>query len=1007
MQDDTTQTTDASLSECGNERFERNHYFHGKLMTARDMQAEQAYNVGQRRAQARNVGGSGVAWGLKAEITGEGDESIRVFVHEGYGVDACGRPIVMPDTYDDVITDGSKVDAPALSVYLEYDACLKESVPVDGGETACEDECAYNRVLEVYDVHVKAHDPDPTTVGKPIEPVTFPDWNDLDSVSDSDRSLPGEYDPVYATIASSYWDEVGAPGGAEAAADGLYLGTFATDDNGNWQREPAPPTQYLYTNDMLYAGLARHTADFGNPHETSLRTVTRESASETGLQVRDDGSDNPQVVVSSTDETVEVTHTPDAQQIDLSVQRYVEEVVAERIEPLERYAVERALKYKALVFDRAAERFDGEAGGTAGDIASLAREAVDTRLASTGGADGDGMIELGGGGDQSIHAEDYVALLTEFLDLEEEFRTQVDGQVTEASYQRLSNAIGRLKAALEPADPSTLDIGAAEDDVADAVEWLAELEEEPEPEPADATFTDGGQFEEHRGDIAEITVELENTRSATLTVGSAEGDYQSTVDIQSGGGRSVTVQMNTFLAGRGASEESRAFGTANPADSASATLQSAEHSGMLTARTYEVSLAVEGEEAAVGTLELLERGTEGLQVSRSPAGSYDSLTSPAAIRSARSAGDIDDGDVESGDVVVAEIGSTGIYGAIAAASGDATVVDGRAIEGLEHRELMWIDIVQAGARTSAGKRLRFWQSVERGAARALADPAAERVYLVIDTAQAVVIQPDGNRASLGPGETYTVEFNLGAGSPLSSDAEQVSDDFSMAGRRLVEVPDVEGDSYTAASMKASEQQLSLDPTYKQIQSANTLSVASYDYIDQQDRDPGTEVPAGTEIGVEVWTSRPVADIEGIDPQILDQLANMDIEYVHELEETDTAQLTNNIAGVGTQTATNLKNEATDYRIADELAVREGTNFQDSLQVSSTFRESGQTDVTNLDDGTIQTMLTNAVQDPNSSLTAADAGTFFEGSQTFNYTIEDLQNNLNLTGGSSNDFITDL
>lgn len=1010
MQDDTTDSTDASLSECGHERFERNHYFHGKLMTARDMQAEQAYNVGQRRAQARNVGGSGVAWGLKAEIENDGEDAIRVYVHEGYGVDECGRPIVVPKPYDNTIT-GSKADGPTLSVYLKYDSCLKESVPVDGGQTACEDECAYNRVLEVYDVEVRPGLPDKETVGKPVEPVEFPGWNDLGSVSDKDRSLPGEYDEVYSTIASSYWEETQDTVGAETEESSLYLGSFETDDNGNWGPTDEVPTQYLYTNDMLYAGIARHTADFGNPHETSLRTVSRDSEYETGLQVRDDGSANPQVVMSSTDETVDVIHTPGEQRIDLSVKAHVDKIVDKRIEPLERYAVERALKYKALVFERAAERFDGQAGGIADDVATLAREAVDTRLvtASHSTEGEEPKIHLEGGDGDGIDAEDYAALLREFLDLEERFRNQVDDQVTDASYQRLSNAIGGLKSTLEPSDPSTLEIGAAEDDVADAVEWLEELEEEPEPEPepADAQFaTDGGSFEEHRGDIAEISVELENTRSATLTVGTPETEYQSTVEIQSGGGGAVTVLMNTYLAGRNAGEENRAFGTADPADSATARLDTdvegiEQRETMLSEDTYSLSLSVDGEDTDEGTLSLEARSTDDLTVRRGSPNAYNALTTTSEIESAVSRGALDDGDVERGDTVAAEIEVTGVYGAIAAASGSATAVDANAIKRLDKEGLLELDVTQSRGINTFKKHLELWRSVDGGAARLLADPAENRIYLVFNTGRAVFVQENGERARPGPGEGYEVQFGVVGNTLLAAEAEDVSDAFNMAGRQQVEVPDVEGDPYQVATSKAENKQLSLDPTYRQIQSTTTLDRYNYDTINTQEPEAGTTVDAGSEIQVEVWTSRPITVIPELQPEQIEELHNQGIEYVHQLEEVDTSVLTNRISGVGDQTAGRLKDVATDYRIANDLAIREGTTFQDALNVSPTFRESGLTDVMKLDDETIQSEITTAVHNPEMTEVTA------EGADTFTSRSDNIALNLEESGTDVTDtFVTE-
>ena len=71
--------------------FSRNHYFNGKLLTAKDFQAEQDYHIGKRRLLNRCLYGSRIVCGLTVVIDGR-----FVVIDRGIALDCCGREIFVP-----------------------------------------------------------------------------------------------------------------------------------------------------------------------------------------------------------------------------------------------------------------------------------------------------------------------------------------------------------------------------------------------------------------------------------------------------------------------------------------------------------------------------------------------------------------------------------------------------------------------------------------------------------------------------------------------------------------------------------------------------------------------------------------------------------------------------------------------------------------------------------------------------------------------------------------------
>jgi hypothetical protein len=83
--------------ECGHIATERNRYFTGKYMAARDFQDEQSYFLSRHRLHNRLLHGWGIVCGLKVTPHPNPDCARRwVVVHPGIALDCCGRELILP-----------------------------------------------------------------------------------------------------------------------------------------------------------------------------------------------------------------------------------------------------------------------------------------------------------------------------------------------------------------------------------------------------------------------------------------------------------------------------------------------------------------------------------------------------------------------------------------------------------------------------------------------------------------------------------------------------------------------------------------------------------------------------------------------------------------------------------------------------------------------------------------------------------------------------------------------
>lgn len=131
--------------------FERNNYFYGKLLTARDFQGEQEYLNGKRRFINRTLHGTGIVCGLG--VLKPDDASI--VLQSGFALDAGGREVVVPETQViklATIEGYQELQSSCAYLGIEYQESQREPVysVMGRAEDGEEESRQYNVIKESY-----------------------------------------------------------------------------------------------------------------------------------------------------------------------------------------------------------------------------------------------------------------------------------------------------------------------------------------------------------------------------------------------------------------------------------------------------------------------------------------------------------------------------------------------------------------------------------------------------------------------------------------------------------------------------------------------------------------------------------------------------------------------------------------------------------------------------------------------------------------------------------------
>jgi hypothetical protein len=678
-----------SIDDCELHRSERNRYFHGKLMSARDMQAEQRYNRGLFTRHASQVTGQGVVSGLEISLeeADDADDAFAVELQPGYAVDCCGRPVVVPNETTVTVEPNDDLDGGPAWVSLAYEECVRETVPVPNSEDACEQECEYNRILEVFDIRVELPDPD-RSPSKPVPPIEFPSKDDVedDETAALDR-ISREYESQDVPV-----------GCQDGEGHTVFLGQY-TKRGGDWERDDREQARSrVYTNDMLYAGLTRHTADFGNPHQVSLRTEAESGGALLGNE--DDETDQPDVTLSSSDDTLTIDVSEADQRIDLKMGEAIDRLIQHRLDPVEAYVVDRVFKYTHRTFTRylAAPEDDFRPYTYGNMTESLAEQIADRDegdlvqkiLDATKGV----LAQASPAEHLRENPDELVGIQSDQASLVEE----IEDLVTASSYDRLEDASDALETAvdgIEAGDGTTMaDVAAAQNALCQAVVLL----EPDQVDEASASFSDS-VYRVERGDPVEFTVEVDGgPDTVEVVVGDeAEMGYETLLEVEPGGAEQFTITMNTFLAGNASNEafdlgydrspdnetSGGVWAIDSPDDEASirrADFRTDELNTVIDAGDYELTVQIGESEEGVAVILVDERATvehtvwtapHAEELVDTPGGAEidaEAFVEDHEMTDSRTVA-VADGEREQeprGDWVVHEVDVTGVFGAIAA-----------------------------------------------------------------------------------------------------------------------------------------------------------------------------------------------------------------------------------------------------------------------------------------------------------------------------------------------------
>lgn len=307
-------------------KFQKNRFFKGKLMTPRDMEAEQTYHAERLHTINRFLNGKGIVHGIDVNSVTESDEGLEVTLTPGLALDGSGRPIVV----EQVTTKSIPLPADdEIYLFVEFTEAAMETIPVPDTEGAVDDDTAPNRAIESFTLTYRETPPESTA---PVRDVDIPDLqsDSMDPATLRER-LSTQYQESQLTA-----DETGGA---------VFVGAFERAPDGTWiPLDDAPARPVVFDSEFLFGVLVDHVADTDNPHRTP---VTKE----------------PMDVPEDVDEILAA--------ID-GLERKVETLQSDR-QSLTRYVMRKTIKDRIRFFEGLADRVRDQSG----QASRLAREIVD------------------------------------------------------------------------------------------------------------------------------------------------------------------------------------------------------------------------------------------------------------------------------------------------------------------------------------------------------------------------------------------------------------------------------------------------------------------------------------------------------------------------------------------------------------------------------------------------------------------------------------------------------
>jgi hypothetical protein len=245
---------DCCDTQCGNIAGERNRYYTGKYMTARDFRDEQSYFLSRHRLHNRLMHGWGIVCGLAVERHKSAECPNYVVVTPGIAIDCCGRELVLrertavpvwpppekPAGQGGAAATDTPPEPQQYLVYLSYEEQQIERAPALYADNCAPKRWEANRVREVSRVNVipwdEAHSSDPELAGC----WQLPDVN----LKPCSKGCDAEDEKAEGCLDPACPCSLGVPLAliTRTWQDGSYsIGEIATDE----RKKLPPPKEYL------------------------------------------------------------------------------------------------------------------------------------------------------------------------------------------------------------------------------------------------------------------------------------------------------------------------------------------------------------------------------------------------------------------------------------------------------------------------------------------------------------------------------------------------------------------------------------------------------------------------------------------------------------------------------------------------------------------------------------------------------------------------------------------
>lgn len=306
-------------------QFQKNRFFKGKLMTPRDMEAEQAYHAERLHTINRFLNGQGIVHGLQVQSVSETEDGLDVALTPGLALDGNGRPIVV----EQVTTKSIPMPAEdEVYLFIEFSEATMETIPVPDTEGAVADDAAPNRAVESFALTYQETPP----VGANVPAVSVPEFQSSNLDAES----------LHGALSDSYQQYQRERNRTEPA---VFVGAFERAPDGSWvSKNDAPARSMVYDSEFLFGVLLDHVADTENPHRTP---VTNE----------------PMDVPEEVDEIMDSI---------AGLQAQVETLQEDR-RSITKYVMRKGIKDRIRFFDALADRVQEQSG----ESSRLARDIVD------------------------------------------------------------------------------------------------------------------------------------------------------------------------------------------------------------------------------------------------------------------------------------------------------------------------------------------------------------------------------------------------------------------------------------------------------------------------------------------------------------------------------------------------------------------------------------------------------------------------------------------------------